>query len=103
MQQTQSFNEGAAYYPFGISRTLTKNEIRDEFLRIATERGRLLSRSRANNMADRYKRGRIVHDSIHDELVDLFLHSDPTAAAVIHMDECTRDVCATCETYGAAA
>lgn len=103
MQQTQSFNEGAAYYPFGISRTLTKNEIRDEFLRIATERGRLLSRSRANNMADRYKRGRIVHDSIHKDLVDLYLHADPTGYTAIHLTECERDECATCETYGAAA
>ncbi|WP_394163359.1 hypothetical protein [Galactobacter valiniphilus] len=96
MQQTQSYNEGAAFYPFGISRSLTKNEIRDEFLRLADEQGRLLSRSRANNMADRYKRGRIIHDSIHNELVDLCHHSDPTGERAVHHLLCTAEECDRC-------
>jgi 2-phosphoglycerate kinase len=40
-----------------IDRSMTKHEIRDYLLEQARQRGVPMSKSRANNLADKYKKG----------------------------------------------
>ena len=51
----------------------TKNKIRDDLMLMAAEQGEPLSKSRANNLADKFKKG--LYDP---ELARVLQHSDPT-------------------------
>lgn len=56
----------------------TKNKIRDELMLMAAEQGEPLSKSRANNLADKFKKG--LYDP---ELARVLQHSDPTGEAAV--------------------
>lgn len=56
-----------------VDRDATKNEIRDYLIYLATENGEELSRSRANNLADKFKKG--AYDP---ELIRVIQWADPT-------------------------
>lgn len=68
-----------------IDRTATKNDIRDQLLVMASENGEPLSDSRANNLADKFKKGRFDPRDV-DE-VRRITYSDPTGDhAAVHAD-----------------
>ena len=55
-----------------VDRSATKHDIRDALLMIATENGELLSKSRADALADKFKRGE------YDPMLARFIqYSDP--------------------------
>ena len=56
-----------------VDQSATKNEIRDALLWNASENGEDLSRSRANNLADKFKKGQFDPD-----LARFIQYSDPT-------------------------
>jgi hypothetical protein len=56
-----------------VDQSATKNEIRDALLSNASENGEELSPSRANNLADKFKKGQFDPD-----LARYIQHSDPT-------------------------
>jgi hypothetical protein len=56
-----------------VDQSATKNEIRDALLWNASENGEELSPSRANNLADKFKKGQFDPD-----LARYIQHSDPT-------------------------
>lgn len=64
-----------------IDKTATKNEIRDALKLIAGNNGETLSRSRANNLADKFKKG-----EYDPRLARILQYRDPTA------DEAVRKV-----------
>jgi len=56
-----------------VDRTATKSSIKDALLTIAAENGELLSKSRADALADKFKRGEF------DPMLAKFIqYSDPT-------------------------
>ena len=55
-----------------VDQSATKNQIRDALLWNASENGEELSRSRANNLADKFKRGQFDPD-----LARFIQYSDP--------------------------
>ena len=57
----------------------TKNKIRDDLMLMAAEQGQPLSKSRANNLADKFKKG--LYDP---ELAKVLQHSDPTGEAAVN-------------------
>lgn len=63
-----------------VTRAMTKNQIRDEFLRVADLLKIDLSRSRANNLADRYKKGKSIDllTTPNPEWKRIINYSDPT-------------------------
>lgn len=65
-------------HPFlaGVDRADTKNEIRATFLANATYLDLELSRSRADRLADKYKRGRL--DQYDPDLMRVLDYADPT-------------------------
>jgi hypothetical protein len=56
-----------------VDQSATKNEIRDALLWNASENGGELSQSRANNLADKFKKGQFDPD-----LARYIQYSDPT-------------------------
>lgn len=69
-----------------VDRSATKNEIRDALISIAAENGELLSQSRANNLADRFKKGKFD-----PELLCRLTYRDPTGEeAVRNIEISTR-------------
>ena len=58
--------------------TATKNEIRDALLDLAAIKDHPLSKARANNLADKFKRG--LFDP---ELAYVLGHSDPTGETAV--------------------
>ena len=58
--------------------TATKNEIRDALLDMAAAKNHPLSRSRANNLADKFKKG--LFDP---ELAYVLGHQDPTGETAV--------------------
>lgn len=63
----------------GISRAKTKNEIRDHLLAQAALADHPLSKSRANNLADKFKKGE------YDFELDYILHfQDPTGEEAVN-------------------
>lgn len=58
--------------------TATKNEIRDALLDLAAAKNHPLSQSRANNLADKFKKGQ--YDP---ELAYVLDHSDPTGETAV--------------------
>lgn len=67
-----------------VDQAATKNEVRDALLDMAGEKGHELSKSRANNLADKFKKG--LFDP---ELAYVLDHQDPTG------EEAVRRVMAT--------
>ena len=57
----------------------TKNKIRDDLMLMAAEQGEPLSKSRANNLADKFKKG--LYDP---ELARVLQHSDPTGETAVN-------------------
>lgn len=67
----------------GLDRAQTKNQIRDTLLLMAADAGHPLSKSRANNIADNYKKG--VYDPVFIEEMKYILHfSDPTGETAVN-------------------
>ena len=62
------------------NRSDTKNEIRDWLLRTAADNGEELSKSRANNLADKFKKGQF----------------DPDLARIIHYNDSTGEEATAC-------
>ena len=56
-----------------IDRTATKNEIRDLLLYNAEQEGEPLTKARANNLADKFKKGQFDPD-----LARIIQYTDPT-------------------------
>lgn len=63
-----------------VDRTAPKNDIKDALLNIAAENGELLSKSRADALADKFKRGQFDPD-----LARFIQYSDPVG------EEATRN------------
>lgn len=63
-------------HDLGIDKSLPKNQIRDELLELASIADHSLSKSRANNLADKYKKGH--YDP---ELEYLLTYQDPVGEA----------------------
>lgn len=61
-----------------VDPTATKNEIRDALMDLADAKGHAISRSRANNLADKFKKG--LFDP---ELEYVLQHSDPTGEEAV--------------------
>jgi hypothetical protein len=70
-------------HPFlaGVDRTDTKNMIRATFLANAAHLDLELSRSRADRLADKYKRGRL--DQYDPDLMRILDYSDPTGEQAV--------------------
>lgn len=66
-----------------IDRSQTKNQIRDTLLALARMANHPLSKSRANNMADRYKKGEYDPETL-DELRYLLTYQDPVGEKATH-------------------
>lgn len=62
-----------------VDPTATKNEIRDALLGMAAEKDHPLSKSRANNLADKFKKG--LFDP---ELEYVLQHQDPTGEQAVN-------------------
>ena len=61
-----------------VDQAATKNEIRDALLTIATDNGETLSKSKANNLADKFKKG------LYDPMLARFIqYSDPTGERAV--------------------
>lgn len=65
----------------GVDRADTKNTIRDMFAENAAYLGMDLSRSKADKLAQQYKRGRL--DEMDPELRRVLMHSDPTGETAV--------------------
>lgn len=61
-----------------VDPTATKNEIRDHLLVMAAEADHELSKSRANNLADKFKKG-----MFDPELAYVLGHQDPTGEEAV--------------------
>lgn len=61
-----------------VDRAATKNEIRDALLVLATGAGQPLSKSRADKLADKFKRG-----AFDPELARVLQYSDPTGETAV--------------------
>lgn len=84
-----------------VDRLSTKNEIRDALLNIAAENGEALSRSKANNLADSFKKGHYDPD-----LMRFVNYSDPVgeeAVACADAGQPWHKLCHNCETVKVAA
>ena len=57
----------------------TKNKIRDDLMEMAADQGEPISKSRANNLADKFKKG--LYDP---ELQYILDHSDPTGEQAVN-------------------
>ena len=77
-----------------VDQSATKNEIRDALLATADEFGEELSKSKANNLADKFKRGQF------DPILARFIHySDTTgeeATACADANESWHKLCRNC-------
>lgn len=77
-----------------IDRTATKNVIRDQLLAMAAANNRHLSKSQANNYADKFKKGKF--DSQDADEIRRITYSDPTGDhAVIHANQ--HGICGLCD------
>lgn len=61
-----------------VDRSATKNDIRDALLDMAHQAGECLSKSKANNLADKFKKG--LFDP---ELKRVIQYSDPTGETAV--------------------
>lgn len=64
---------------YGLNRAQTKNEIRDHLISEAVLAGSYLSKSRANNLADQYKKGLLDGP----DLMTVINYSDPTGEKAV--------------------
>lgn len=77
-----------------IDRTATKNVIRDQLLAMASANNRHLSKSQANNYADKFKKGGF--DPQDADEIRRITYPDPTGDhAVIHADQ--DGICGLCD------
>lgn len=61
-----------------VDQTATKNEIRDALLMIAADNAETLSKSKANNLADKFKKG------LYDPMLARFIqYTDPTGERAV--------------------
>lgn len=69
-----------------VTRAMTKNQIRDEFLRVADLLKVELSQSRANNLADGYKKGKSIEllTAPNPEWKRIIDYSDPTGETAVN-------------------
>lgn len=84
-----------------VDRLSTKNEIRDALLTLAAENGETLSKSKANNLADNFKKGHYDPD-----LMRIVHYSDPVgeeATACADAGQPWHKLCHNCETVDVAA
>lgn len=83
-----------------VDRTATKNEIRDALLTIAAENGERLSKAKANNLADNFKKGHYDPD-----LMRIIHYTDPVgeeAVACADADQPWHKLCRNCDLAVAA-
>lgn len=67
-----------------VDRTATKNEIRDALIELAKDNGEFLSTSRANNLADKFKKG----------------HYDPDLMRIVHYSDPVGEEATACADAG---
>ncbi|GEM_PF-3978272 len=69
-----------------VTRAMTKNQIRDEFLRVADLLNIGLSQSRANNLADGYKKGKSIEllTAPNPDWKRVINYSDPTGETAVN-------------------
>jgi hypothetical protein len=68
-----------------VDQSATKNEIRDALLWNAAENGKELSQSRANNLADKFKKGQFDPD-----LARFIQYSDPVGEEAVRNVDAER-------------